>query len=268
LPTTAASILPRNLHVMAFPQIKVYDGTCAATVILSDDRVAGDNLSLSYALAAFADPSVGNGKMVQVTGINVGGIDAGNYIPNASITAMGIIRPAGSTTAVSSSQYPIVEGSSVTLTATVSAADPTVGQPSGNVQFSANGHALGSPVALSGSTASLTTSQLSAGSNTVSAAYLGCTDFKGSTANMVQAVQMNISTLAILSVVPNDDGTATITCQGIPVTDYVVQAAPSIKGPVVWQNFSTNTSGFIDGKWTVIDDVTQHPYRFFRAVKF
>jgi hypothetical protein len=267
-PTTAASILSRNLHVMAFPRIKVYDGTCAATVILSDDRVTGDALSLSYSLAAFADPSVGNGKLVQVTGINVGGIDAGNYIPNTSITAMGIIRPAGSTTSVSSSQYPIVEGSSVTFTATVSGAAPAVGQPSGNVQFYANGQALGSPVALSGSTASLTTSQLSAGSNTVSATYLGSTDFQGSSASMVQAVQLNITNLIILSIVPNSDGTATITCQGVPATEYVVQAAPSIEAPVAWQNFSTNTSGFIDGKWTVTDDMTQHSFQFFRAVKF
>ncbi len=265
---TIANITPRGLHVAAIAENKVYDGTSAASVKLSDDRLQGDDLNVGYVAAAFADANAGTGKPVQVTGINVSGTDAGNYNPNSSITALASILPAGSTTALVSSQYPIVEGLTVTFTATVSATAPAVGQPSGNVQFYANGQALGSAVAINGTTATLTTSQLSAGSNTVSAVYSGNTDFLGSSASMVQAVQMNITTLTILSAVPNGDGTVTITCQGIPVTEYVVQAAPSIKAPVVWENFSTNTSGYIDGKWTVIDDVTQHPFRFFRAVKF
>ena len=85
---------------------------------------------------------------------------------------------------------------------------------------------------------------------------------------MVQAVQMNITNLTILSVALNGDGTAAITCQGVPDTSYVVQATPILQAPVTWENFSTNTSGFIDGKWTVTDDVTQHLQRFFRAVQY
>ena len=47
---------------------KVYDGTTAALVILGDDRVSGDVLTVSYS-ATFADKNVGTGKPVSVSGI-------------------------------------------------------------------------------------------------------------------------------------------------------------------------------------------------------
>jgi hypothetical protein len=59
-----------------------------------------------------------------------------------------------------------------------------------------------------------------------------------------------------------------VTFQGVPNTSYLVQTTPDFSLPVHWENFSTNVSGFIDGKWTVIDDMTQHAHRFFRASKF
>jgi len=47
---------------------KVYDGTDATTVTLSDNRVAGDVLTTSYTSAAFADKTIGIGKAVNVSG--------------------------------------------------------------------------------------------------------------------------------------------------------------------------------------------------------
>jgi hypothetical protein len=264
----AANIMPRALAVSATGINKVYDGTTSATVTLSDNQLAGDTLTVTYAAASFSDPNVGTGKPVQVSGISVTGPDAGNYTPNSSTMAMENITSASSTTAVSSSPPSIVEGSSVSFTATISPAGAASTVPTGTVQFSSNGQPLGSPVALNAGVATLTTSQLSAGSNTVMAAYLGDVNFQGSSASLVEPVQMNISTLTILSIVRNGDGTTTVTCQGVPDTDYVVQAAPTMNLPVAWGNFSTNRSGFIDGKWTFVDDMTQHTQRYFRAVKF
>src|SRR5262249_16006093 len=73
---------------------KVYDGTTAATVTLSDDRVAGDLLTTSYTTAAFADETVGSGKTVNVTGITVTGTDSGNYTFNSTATTTADITPA------------------------------------------------------------------------------------------------------------------------------------------------------------------------------
>src|SRR5439155_5073595 len=84
-----ADITARTLTVSATGMNKVYDGTTAATVTLSDDRLAGDDLTASYTTAVFADKNVGSGKTVSVTGISVSGTDAGNYTVNttASTTA-------------------------------------------------------------------------------------------------------------------------------------------------------------------------------------
>ena len=46
---------------------------------LSDDRVSGDSLTLSYTSASFSDKNAGTGKTVSVSGISVSGTDSGNY---------------------------------------------------------------------------------------------------------------------------------------------------------------------------------------------
>src|SRR5262249_2769008 len=68
---TTANITARSLTVTANGVNKQYDGTPAATVTLSDDRVAGDVFTTSYTAAAFADKNVGTGKSISVTGISI-----------------------------------------------------------------------------------------------------------------------------------------------------------------------------------------------------
>jgi hypothetical protein len=89
--TTASgtgSITQRTLNAVAAVSSKVYDGTTAATVALTDNRIAGDALSLTGGVAAFADKNAGSGKAVSVSGIALSGADAGNYLL-ASATASG-----------------------------------------------------------------------------------------------------------------------------------------------------------------------------------
>ena len=88
-PTATADITARTLTIGATGVNKVYDGTTAATVTLSDDRVPGDSLTLNYATASFANGDAGNGKPVNVAGITVTGPDSANYTfnPTASTTA-------------------------------------------------------------------------------------------------------------------------------------------------------------------------------------
>jgi len=88
--TTPANITARSLTVTATGVDKIYDGTTNATVALGDNRVAGDSLTDTYTSAGFSDKNVGNGKTVNVTGIQVTGGDSGNYAlssPTASTTA-------------------------------------------------------------------------------------------------------------------------------------------------------------------------------------
>jgi hypothetical protein len=91
--STTASITARSLVISAAGVNKVYDGTTAATVTLSDNRVTGDVLTDSYASATFADNNVGTGKAVSVSGIAISGADAGNYTPNTTATTTANITP-------------------------------------------------------------------------------------------------------------------------------------------------------------------------------
>ena len=77
--TTTANITARDLTVEATGVNKEYDGTTAATVNLSSDKLSGDTVTLDYTSASFNDKNVGTGKPVSVTGISISGADAGNY---------------------------------------------------------------------------------------------------------------------------------------------------------------------------------------------
>ena len=78
--STTANITVRTLTVSATGLNKVYDGTTAATVTLSDNHLGSDVVTESYTSATFADKAVGTGKTVSVSGISIsGGTDAANY---------------------------------------------------------------------------------------------------------------------------------------------------------------------------------------------
>jgi hypothetical protein len=77
---TMGEITVKTLTVSATGTNKIYDGTTAATVTLSDNRVAGDVFTDSYTDATFADKDVGAGKTIYVSGISISGTDAANYI--------------------------------------------------------------------------------------------------------------------------------------------------------------------------------------------
>ena len=79
--SSTASITPAALNVGAITVAgKVYDGTTAAQVanIALGGVIGGDSVTAG-AQGSFADKNVGVGKAVSVTGIALGGADAGNY---------------------------------------------------------------------------------------------------------------------------------------------------------------------------------------------
>lgn len=93
--TGSLAIGKRVLVVSATGQNKVYDGSPAAGVTLSDNRVAGDALTLSFTSATFSNANAGSGKAIAVSGISVSGTAASNYTFNttASTTATISARP-------------------------------------------------------------------------------------------------------------------------------------------------------------------------------
>src|SRR5262249_47784585 len=120
--TALADITPRPLLVSATGANRVYDGTTAATVTLSDNRVAGDTLSTSYTSATFANKNIGTAKPVAVSGISVTGTDAANYSANTSASAMADIT-ARSLTVSAAGADKVYDG---TTSATVTLSDNRV----------------------------------------------------------------------------------------------------------------------------------------------
>ena len=90
----AASITPAPLTVTATGVNKVYNGSSAATVVLSDNAIPGDSLTLT-STNSFQDPSVGNGKYISVSDITVSGANAVDYtLVDPSTSTFANITPA------------------------------------------------------------------------------------------------------------------------------------------------------------------------------
>ncbi|MGA2188063.1 MAG: YDG domain-containing protein [Steroidobacteraceae bacterium] len=115
--TTTANITPATLLVSASGQNKVYDGTTAATVGLSDNGIAGDQLNLAYSNAVFTYQNATIHDPVTVGGISVSGADAGNYTFNTTATTAADITPAVLTVSATGSSKPYdgTTAASVTL---------------------------------------------------------------------------------------------------------------------------------------------------------
>lgn len=122
--TTTANISSRVLTVSAAGQNKTYDGGTNATVTLTDNRVAGDNLTDTYASASFSDKNVGNGKTVSVSGITLSGPDAVNYTQGNTTASTPANITADTLTVTATAQNKAYDGAT---TATVTLGDNRVG---------------------------------------------------------------------------------------------------------------------------------------------
>jgi len=87
------SILPAQITISVTAEDKAYDGTRSATVALSDNRLFGSELDITYASALFEDKHVGEMKEVTVLGLSLAGADAGNYVANTEARATATITP-------------------------------------------------------------------------------------------------------------------------------------------------------------------------------
>ncbi|MBV5299500.1 MAG: hypothetical protein JZU64_15580, partial [Rhodoferax sp.] len=89
---TNGVITPRTLTANYTGVNKVYDGVLAATVTTTDNRVAGDTLTISRS-ADFDSKNVGTAKAISVSGVSLGGTDAINYTVAATGSTSADITP-------------------------------------------------------------------------------------------------------------------------------------------------------------------------------
>ncbi|MFR9791020.1 Ig-like domain repeat protein [Streptomyces sp. MB22_4] len=159
----------------------------------------------------------------------------GDFTGSTSPVDVQTVTQAASTTTLTSAPDPSVFGEAKTLTATVTAAPPGAGTPTGTVDFFDGATLLGTAT-LSGGTATLTTSALAVGSHSLTAVYSGDGDFTGSTSAVdVQTVTQAASATTLTSAPdPSVFGQAKI------LTATVTAVPPGAGTP-------TGTVSFFDG---------------------
>jgi autotransporter-associated beta strand protein len=164
-----------------------YDGTTTPATIATESLtgvIGSDDVNLggSGTVAAFTNQNAGS-YTVAITGLSLSGTTAGNYtLTSTSATATGIITLASSTATLSSSTNPAPYEGDVTFSATVAGADT----PTGSVQFLTNGVFFDSETLAAGVATSTDTTNLSPGTNIVTADYSGDANYLASTNSIGQ----------------------------------------------------------------------------------
>jgi len=165
-----------------------------------------------------------------------------NFTGSTSSAVSQTVNPASTATALISSLDPSLFGQPVTFTATI---NPSSG-PTGSVQFFDGVNSLGT-VALSGGTASLTTSALAVGSHFITATYNGDTNFTGSTSaaltQIVSATAVGTTTALTSSLNPSAFGQQITFSATVSPSSGATGSVTFMDGAVPLDTAALNTSG-------------------------
>jgi hypothetical protein len=187
----------------------------APLMVIADDktRVYGqDNPPFTVHYSGFVlgeDPTVLSGTLsfsTSATGssnagtyaIVPGGLSSSNYALTF-VSGTLTVTPASTSTTLSSSATTTVTGQSITFIASISVQSPGSGSPTGNVLFAIDGVVLSQfPMPLNAGIATFTTG-LNAGTHTVSATYVGDTNFTTSSSTVRTQTVAKAATSTTLS---------------------------------------------------------------------
>ena len=214
-------------------------GTPTGTVTFYDGSTALGTAGLNGGSASLTTSALAVGSN-SITA-SYGG-DA-NFTTSISTALTQTVNQDGSATVVIGVPYPSVIGQAVTFTATVTAAAPGSGTPTGTVTFY-DGSTVLDTATLSGGSAAFATSALALGSHPITAVYGGDTNFTGSTSPVfTQVVNEYASTTAVSSSV-----SPSVYGQSVIFTATVSATVPGEGTP-------TGTVTFYDGS-TALDTET------------
>ena len=140
----------------------------------------GDNVIVTFATAATQSSPAGR----YAIGANVTGTSAGNYIATIHPGALDI-NPVATVTTITSSSSPATVGATVTFTAMTAT---TTGIVSGTVNFSDGTNLLGTGTLNSTGIATFSTTALTLGTHSITAAFQANTNFTASSATLTQVM--------------------------------------------------------------------------------
>ncbi len=156
-------------------------GTPTGTVTFEDGSTVIATGALSGGVAKFTTTSLAVGSH------SIKAIYAGdtNFTTSTSTSVGQTVAQSSTTTKLTKNTTSAIKsGQSMTFTATLAAVSPGAGTPTGVVTFYDNGNSIGNGT-LSGGIATLTTTTLPVGSNSITAVYGGDTDFTTSTSSAI-----------------------------------------------------------------------------------
>jgi subtilisin-like proprotein convertase family protein len=185
---------PALLKVTADPQSRAYGVTNPALTASITGFVNGEARSVLAGELTLTTPA----EVTSPPGaypIVIGGLTSTNYelqFSNALLT----ITPAVSVCSVQSSTNMAAPGAAVTFSASLGPLPPSVGTPSGSVQFKVDGTNYVGPIGLHQGLATLTTASLARGVHAVAAEYAGDQNFQGATNNLDPPQLINGSPVA------------------------------------------------------------------------
>ena len=210
-------------------------GTPTGSVTFLDGSTTLDTATLSGGKATFKTSALAVGT--QSITVLYGG-DA-NFTTSTSPVLTQTVNQDQTTTELASSANPSVYGQLVTFTATVSAAAPGGGTPTGSVTFMDGSTAIGNG-SLSSGKVTFTTSSLAVGSHAITAVYGGDGNFSTSTSTAInqRVNQAGSSTTVVSSANPSLHG------QLVTFTATVSAVSPGSGTP-------TGTVTFKDGSTTL-----------------
>jgi hypothetical protein len=142
--------------------------------------IPGDDVVVTYVTAATATSPAGN----YAIGANVSGTSAANYIATIHPGTLAI-TPVATVTTIATSGSPATFGTNVTFTATVTAASGVV---SGTVNFLDGATVLGTGTLNSSGVATFSSTTLTVGSHSITAAFQTNTNFTASSAALTQVM--------------------------------------------------------------------------------
>ncbi|MEP9360095.1 YDG domain-containing protein [Sphingomonas sp. KR3-1] len=206
--TALGEISKAPLTSVAIAATRAYDGTTTASLDLSsatfDQMFAGDDLTLASGSGAYADAKAGTGKIVTVTGMTLGGADAGNYyLVSPDTSVVGTITRALLTLSGFAAANKVYDGgvtanvaSAGTLTGVVGS--DSVGFSYGSASFDDKNAATGKTVTLGG----IALTGTDAGNYMIAATATAAADITPKTITPASALRVDTKTY---------DGTTTAT---------------------------------------------------------
>ena len=186
--------------------------------------------------AAFSTSALAAGSHT-ITATFTGGSGWANSSGSDSASPQ-VVNKSATTTAVRSSANPSVFSQPVTFTATVTATAPGSGVPTGTVTFKNGSSTLGTRTLDGAGHATFATSTLTVGSRSITAVYLGSSNFNGSTsAVLTQTVNKDTTTTSVVSSVNPSAHNQAVTFTATVVAKAPGTAVPA--GSVTFKNGST-----------------------------